>query len=194
MGPRVNWVVWGDWGSPRSGLDLVEFRDMKTTWRCMQTPPIVPLGSFSRRLDRRYIHIQVLCSSHELVIKLSEVLIHAIVLTIWHVCECHPSSLPFFRTAWLEPLSVLFYSRHESVIKSSEVPILTIVFLTTRCACEHYLLSQSVCLSDTLALSYPELYLNPQGTPKSFPSHICIIPELSPNTPKYSQVFPSFPS
>ena len=43
-------------------------------------------------------------------------------------------------------------------------------------------------------LSYPELYLNPQGIPESFPSHFCIIPESSPSTPEYSQVFLSFPS
>ena len=43
-------------------------------------------------------------------------------------------------------------------------------------------------------VSYPELYLNPQGTPESFPSHFRMIPELSPSTPEYSQVCPSFPS
>ena len=41
-------------------------------------------------------------------------------------------------------------------------------------------------------VSYPELYLNPQGIPKSFPSHFRMIPESFPSTPKYSQVFPSF--
>ena len=42
-----------------------------------------------------------------------------------------------------------------------------------------------------LQLSYPELYLNPQGIPKSFPSHFHMIPESSPrllSTLKYSQV------
>ena len=37
-------------------------------------------------------------------------------------------------------------------------------------------------------LSYPELYLNPQGTPESFPSHFHMIPESSPSTLKYSWV------
>ena len=43
-------------------------------------------------------------------------------------------------------------------------------------------------------MSYPELYLNPQGTPEAFPSHFHMIPKLSLSTPKYSQVFLSFPS
>ena len=43
-------------------------------------------------------------------------------------------------------------------------------------------------------LSYPELYLNSQGIPKSFLSHFRIIPESSLSTSEYSQVFPSFPS
>ena len=37
-------------------------------------------------------------------------------------------------------------------------------------------------------LSYPELYLNPQGIPKSFPSHFHMIPESFLSTLKYSQV------
>ena len=45
-----------------------------------------------------------------------------------------------------------------------------------------------------MAVSYPELYLNPQSIPESFLSHFRMIPELSLSTPEYSQVFPSFPS
>ena len=50
----------------------------------------------------------------------------------------------------------------------------------------------TLCLENMWRMSYPELYLNPQGTPKSFLSHFRMIPELSPSTPEYSQVFLSF--